>query len=82
MNARTAYAEFGTRPITMLAVLILGILCVREPGGRGSLVYVLGLTAVGQVSRGSPGGRLDRDGWRSLAMVLDSICRIRSRVTP
>ncbi len=34
----------------------LGILCVREPGGRGSLVYVRGLTAAGPVSRGSPGG--------------------------
>jgi len=25
-----------------------GILCVREPGGRGALVYTLGLAAGGQ----------------------------------
>jgi hypothetical protein len=35
----------------------LGILCARGPGGRGTAGYILGLTAVGQVSRGSPGGR-------------------------
>jgi hypothetical protein len=36
---------------------VLGILCAREPGGRGTAGYILGLPGAGQVSRGSPGGR-------------------------
>ena len=74
-------AAAGSGPIMEADRPDLGILYAREPGRRGSLVTSWGWTA-GQVSPGSPRRTLERDGCRSFDMVLDSIWRMRSLVTP
>ena len=68
-------------PITTLAIQIWAFCASTSRTGEDRWLHP------GADSRRSGQSRLsrrtlDRDGWRSFDIVVDSICRIRFRVTP